>query len=371
LPSTVEDFEAYINSFVGDNPPGLSIVITLGGEVLYSHGFGMADGPNGMPADPNTVYMWGSLAKPVTATAVMQLVDQGLVDLDAPVSDYLDYFPAEYGITVRQLLSHSGGLGESPEFLLPHIRLDGQTLPDPDRIVKGYLEDFTGPMFEPGSASSYSNAGFLTLGQIVAEISGQPYIEYVQEHILAPLGMQNTDYTYSNPAMIAQAAASTFPASKVDDFITMVDQAGGQVGGADLIREVDDQFAWMNRFNVPAANGGLIGPVTEAMRFAQMHLNGGELDGVRILSPESVALMQEMQFTSTGEPLGYGVSWRVFDDAEHPFVEHDGGGDGLLAKIRLYPQEGLAIVMMSNESGWNRDKVADAAANVVFTLLGQ
>jgi CubicO group peptidase (beta-lactamase class C family) len=210
LPGTIEGFEAYINSFVGDNPPGLSILITLGGEVLYSQGFGIADGPNGMPAEPDTVYMWGSLAKPVTATAVMQLVDQGLVDLDAPVSDYLDYFPAEYGITVRQLLSHSAGLGESPAFLLPHIRLDGQTLPDPDKVVRGYLEDFSGPMFEPGSASSYSNAGFLTLGQIVAEISGQPYIEYIQEHILAPLGMQNTDFTYSNPAMIAQAAASTF-----------------------------------------------------------------------------------------------------------------------------------------------------------------
>jgi CubicO group peptidase (beta-lactamase class C family) len=371
LPGTIEDFEAYVNSIVGDNPPGLSMLITLGDEVLYSKGFGMADGPKDMLAEPDSVYMWGSMTKIVTGVAIMQLVDQGLVDLDAPVSDYLDYFPTEYGITVRQLLDHSAGLGEPPQFIEANLRLDGQPLPDPDLVAKEYLEWFSESMFEPGSASRYSNPGFVMLGQVVAEASGQPYIDYVQEHILAPLGMENTDFTYSNQAMIAQAAASAFPAAQVEDVITLVDQAGGLVGGTDLIREVDDRFAWMNRFNVMAANGGLIGPATDAVRFARMHLNGGELDGVRLLPPEAVALMQDMQYSTTGDPLGYGLAWRVHDEAEHPFVEHDGGGVGLWAKMRLYPEEGLAIVLMSNASGWNRDRVADAAANVVFSMLGQ
>jgi len=371
LPSTIEDFEAYVNSFVGDLPPGLSIVITLDGDVLYSKGFGMADGPNDMTAEPDTVWLWGSMTKIVTGVALMQLVDQGLVDLDAPVSVYLDYFPAEYGITVRQLLNHSAGLGEPPEFIPVNLRLDGQPLPDPDLVAKGYLEWLSEPMFEPGSASSYSNPGFVMLGQIVAEASGQPYIEYVQEHILAPLGMENTDFTYSNQAMMANAAAPAFPAAQVEDVITTVDRARGLGDVADFIREVDGQFAWMNRYNVMAAHGGLIGPATEVMPFAQMHLNGGELDGVRLLSPEAVALMQEMQYSTTGDPLGYGVAWLVHDEGEHPFVEHDGGGVGLWAKMRLYPQEGLAIVLMSNASGWDRDRVADAAANVVFSMMGQ
>jgi len=80
--------------------------------------------------------------------------------------------------------------------------------------------------------------------------------------------------------------------------------------------------------------------------------------------------MQEMQLSTTGKPLGYGLTWRVFDEAEHPFVEHDVGGVGLWAKMRLYPAEALAIKPMSNASGWTRDNVADAAANVVFTMLG-
>jgi CubicO group peptidase (beta-lactamase class C family)/imidazolonepropionase-like amidohydrolase len=308
------------------------------------------------------------MVKMATATALIQLVDQGLVDLDAPVSDYLDYVPAEYGITVRQLLTHSAGLGESPEFELVNVRLDGQLLPDPDLVARGYFEAFTGPMFEPGSASSYSEMGFVLLGQIVAEVSGQPYIEYVQEHILAPLGMENTDYTYSSQAMIANAAAPAFPAAQVEDLITMLDRARGLGDGADFIREVDDRFAWMNRYNVMAAEGGLIGPATEAIRLAQMHLNGGELDGVRILSPEAVALMQEMQYSTQGDPFGLGLGWFVHDEGEHPYVEHDGGGAGIWDKMRLYPEDGLAIVLMSNAVGWDRARVADAAANVVFSL---
>ena len=371
LPSTVEEFEAYVNSFVGQNPPGLSIVISRGGQVLYQKDFGMADGPSNMPAGPDTVYMWGSMTKIVTGVAIMQLVDQGLVDLDAPVSDYLEYFPAEYGITVRQLVNHSSGLGDSIKFIRENINLDGQPLPDPDQAAKTFLEGLSELKFEPGSASAYGNPGYVILGQIVAEASGQPYIEYVRDHILAPLGMANTDFTYSNPGMIAHAAAPALPADKVEEFINDLDQDRGLGDGADFIREVGNQFAWMNRYNVMAANGGLLGPATEVLRFAQMHLNGGELDGVRILSSEAVALMQEMQFSTTGNPLGYGVSWLVHDEAGHPYVEHDGGGTGLWAKMRLYPEEGLAIVLMSNASGWDRDKLADAAANVVFSMVGK
>jgi len=279
LPSTVEEFEAYVNTLVGDNPPGLSILISQGGNILYNKAFGTADGPGGMAAEPDTVYPWGSMTKMATGTAIMQLVDQGLVDLDAPVSDYLDYFPAEYGITVRQLLDHSSGLREPVDFLLPSLSLDGQPLPDPDLVAKAYLEGITGPIFEPGSASTYGNPNFVMLGQVVAEVSGQPFVEYVKEHILVPLGMQNTDFTYSNQAMIAKAAAPALPADIVEELISLLDRARGQGDGADFIREVDDQFAWMNRYNVLAANGGLKGPATEVLRFAQMHLNGGELDG--------------------------------------------------------------------------------------------
>ena len=372
LPATVGQFEAYINSFVGEVPAGLSIAIALGNDILYAQGFGMADGPKGMAATPDTVYQWSSVTKIATATAIVQLYDQGLLDLDAPVSDYLDYFPAEYPITVRQLLTHSAALPDPGGFVPLNLNLDGKPLPDPDGLARKYYEEFTGLMFEPGSASRYSNLDYMTLGQIVAEVSGQPYVEYVQEHLLGPLGMESTDFTHSSEAMIANAAAGAFPAAEAEALIAMLDEIRGLGDGADFIRETDDRHAWMSLFNVPASSGGgLLGPVTEAIRFGQMHLNGGELDGVRIMSPESVALMQEMQLSTSGAPLGYGLGWDVFDGGERTFIEHNGDGTGSAAKLRLYPDEGLAIVMMSNSNRWDRATVADAAANVVFLMTAE
>ena len=369
LPTTVEGFEAYINTFVGDIPPSLSIVIALGGDVIYANGFGMADGPKGMAATPDTVYQWGSVTKIVTATAIMQLRDQGLIDLDDPVSDYLDYFPAEYPITVRHLLSHSSGLPEPPEFEWVNVRPDGEPLPDPDLVDRTYYEQVTGLMFEPGSDSAYVNPDYVGLGQIVAQVSGQPYIQYVQGNILAPLGMENTDFTYSSEAMIANAAACTVPVAEVEAMIALMDEVRGLGDGADFFRETDDQYAWMNHYNPMAGAGGLVGPPTEAIRFAQMLLNGGEFDGVRILSPESVALMQEAQLAISGAPLAFGLGWHVVADSEHPYIEHDGGGPGIAAKVRLYLNEGFAIVLMSNGTGFDRNEVTDAAANVVMSLL--
>ncbi|MBA7470586.1 D-aminopeptidase [subsurface metagenome] len=368
LPTTVEEFEAYINGFVGDTPPGLSIVIALGSDILYAKGFGLADSPKGMAATPDTVYQWGSMVKMVTVTALMQLYDKGLIDLDGLVSDYLDYFPAKYPITVGQLLNHSAGL---PEANLAHRLwdLDGKPLLDPDLAARKYVEEITGPIFEPGSASAYANPHLLLAGQIVAEVSGKPYIEYVKENILTPLGMKNTDFSYSSDAMIAKAAAHAVPAAQVEGIIDSFNKVWELGDVADLFREIDDKYAWLNHYNTMAAWGGLKGPPVEAIRFMQMHINGGEFEGVRILSPESVALMQEIQFSTKGEPLNFTMGWFVVDDPEHPYVEHAGGGVGIRDLMRLYPNEGVAIVLMSNASGYDELAVVDAAANVVFSMM--
>ena len=369
LPATVEQFEVFANEVTSESLPGLSVVIALGNDILYANGFGVADGPQGLAATPDTVYMWGSMTKMVTATAVMQLVDQGLVDLDAPVSTYLDYFPAEPVITVRQLLNHSAGLPEVAGDILRYTNLEGQALPDPDQAARTYFAQFTGPSFEPGANAAYSNVHYIMLGQIVAAVSGQAYMDYVREHILTPLGMANTDFTYSSETMIANAASQTLPAADVEGFVAQLDAARGLGDGADYIREVDDQYVWLNRLNNFGAYGGLIGPASDVIRFAQMHLNGGELDGVRILSAEATALMRETQSTTSGAPLQWGLGWFIGDDSEHPYVYHVGSVEVGLNIIRIYPNDGVAVVTMGNSSGYDVQTVTDAAANVVFSLL--
>ena len=128
----------------------------------------------------------------------------------------------------------------------------------------------------------------------------------------------------------------------------------------------------MNHYIVgESAGGGLMGPPSDMIRLAQMMLNSGELDGNRIIAPESVALFQEVQIATNGEPLGIGLAWHFGGDAEHPYIEHDGGGQGIAAKLRLYMKDGFAIAIMANGSGFDRNELADAAANVVFSMMGQ
>ena len=119
-----------------------------------------------------------------------------------------------------------------------------------------------------------------------------------------------------------------------------------------------------------SAGGGLMGPPTDMIRFAQMMLNEGELYGVRILAAESVTLLQEVQPSTSGEPLGIGLSWHFGRDAEHPYIEHDGGGQGIQTKLRLYIKDGFAVAIMANGAGFDRNELADAAANVVFSTMG-
>ena len=237
-------------------------------------------------------------------------------------------------------------------------------------MVRELVEGVSELMFEPGSQSAYCNTNYMTLGQVVAAVSGQPYVEYVLEHILNPLGMTNTDFTYSNDFMEANVAAGAVSVTTAEALVPLMDEARGLGDGADFFRETDESYTWMNPYIVgESAGGGLMGPATDMIRYAQMMLNEGELDGVRILAAESVALLQEVQTSTSGEPLGIGLAWFLGGDAEHPYIEHDGGGSGIQAKLRLYTKDGFAIAMLANGSGFDRNEVADAAANVVFSML--
>ncbi len=270
---------------------------------------------------------------------------------------------------MRHLLTHSSGLPEPADFLMVHLRLKGQPSPNFDSMDREYYEGVSSLMFAPGSQSAYANPNYITLGQVIAAVSGQPYVEYVLEHILKPLGMTNTDFAYSNDFMEANAAASAVPAAEAEALVALMDEARGLGDGADFFRETGENYAWLYPYIVgDGAGGGMLGPATEMISFAQMMLNEGELDGVRILAAESVALLQEVQNSTSGEPLGIGLAWHFGEDAEHPYIEHDGGGTFQI-KLRLYMKDGFAVAIMANSAGFDRNELADAAANVIITML--
>jgi CubicO group peptidase (beta-lactamase class C family) len=369
LPETIEAFERFVAEAMAAGPPGLSIVLAGPGEVVYARGFGLAHGPVGRRASPETIYQWGSITKTVTATAILQLVERGLIDLDAPVSDYLDYVPADPPVTARHLLMHRSGLPEDPDAIFRLLRLNDEPPAEIDGVLRAYFAGMDERLFPPGTMTAYVNPNYLLLGDLVAVRSGVAFEDYVRASILGPLGMHGTDFGLIDVGMRSAAAASAVSADQMQALVDLIDAAQGPGRGDAFIEEADEDTAWLAHFVIEQGGaGGLVGPATDLARYGRMLLNGGTLDGVRILSPESVALLLAPQIGPDGTLGEIGLAWHFGGEAPHPFVEHDGGGPGIQAKLRLYPDDGLAVAVMANGAGVDRNAVADTAAHVFFTL---
>jgi CubicO group peptidase (beta-lactamase class C family) len=177
--------------------PGLSVAVVKDDRIVWARGFGIADLATSTPATPATSYLWFSMTKIATATAVMRLADRGQLDLDAPADEYFRAFkvvsqPAP--VTVRHLLNHSSGLANP----VPIRWVTPADAPPPDRraFVERLLAKHRKLKSTPGRRARYSNLGYLALGEMTAEVSGVGYEEYVRDNILVPLGMDRTGFVY-------------------------------------------------------------------------------------------------------------------------------------------------------------------------------
>jgi CubicO group peptidase (beta-lactamase class C family) len=263
-----EGFEAFstaaTNEIEAGRIPGAIVLIGRDGRIAYRGAFGAKSiRPEHEPLDPDTIFDLASLTKPIaTATAIMQLAEAGRLDLHKPVAQYWPAFAAngKEGITARQLLTHTSGLPADLD-LSSDWNGEGEAL---SRTIAIH------PRNEPGERFLYSDINFIVLGELVRRISGEPLSEYVQEHIFRPLRMVDTGF---NPAPSERIAPANF-------------------GRGELRwRRVQDPTAY--RMGGAAGHAGLFSTADDLARFAQMLLNGGSLDGARILRPETVTLMTQ------------------------------------------------------------------------------
>ena len=165
--------------------PGLSLLVARKGEIVLAKGYGLANVELRVPVEPETVFQSGSVGKQFTATAVMMLVEEGKLKLDAPITDYLTDAPIAWKqVTIRELLSHTAGFGDYPEKF--DFRKD-YTEAEELRIIGGI------PLaFYPGTKWSYSNLGYVTLGILIHRVTGEFYGDFLQKRIFGPLGMTST-----------------------------------------------------------------------------------------------------------------------------------------------------------------------------------
>jgi CubicO group peptidase (beta-lactamase class C family) len=286
------------------------------GRVLFADAYGLADRARGIENTLETRFRIGSMNKMFTAVATLQLVEQGKLALDDPVGKHLRGYPNEEvasKVTVRHLLTHTGGTGDifGPEY--DRNRLSLREHADYVRLYGA-----RGPSFEPGSRFEYSNYGFVLLGAIVEAASGESYYDYVRENVFAPAGMTSTDSLPESDDVPNRSIGYTgpFPGSRQPN---------------------TDWLPWRG-----TAAGGGYSTVGDLLRFAEA------LTGHELLSPASTELLLAGKVD-----LGYGAGYAfgffdARDDEGNGWVGHGGGAPGMNGDLLIYPRSGYVVAVLAN-----------------------
>lgn len=275
-------------------------------------------------ASPDTPFVIASVSKSITALAILQLVDRGLVSLDAPVTDYIDWFAtadSTASITVRQLLNQTSGLATLDgvrDAFNPEVTVDERV-----RSIAGY--DL---ISAPGTEFHYSNLNYAVLGLIIEEVSGISYGQHVGREVFDRLGM---DHSYSDFAL-AQANGLATGTITVFGFPVSVNQTP---------------------FPGLVPDGFLISTAADMASYVRFQMGDGTFDGRRLLSTESMAIMHSPAVASAGGPYldHYAMGWRTGNIDGEPLVAHDGNTFGYHADVAVLPELDSAVVVLVARSG--------------------
>lgn len=319
------------------NLPGVALAITKGEEIIYAKAFGVASKDE--PLNTDTPLYIGSLTKSFTALAIMQLQEQGLLDIDDPVVEYLPWFEladneATNTITLRNLLNQASGLS------------DFGYMPDNDddlSIVEGVERMKSAELTAPiGTKFQYFNSNYSILGAVVQQVSGLSYEAYIEQEIFQPLGMNNSY------AVLGQAQQAGLP----DGY--------GTFFSFSLPRE--QRF---RQYDLPA--GYLIMSVEDLSQYLRAQINEGVYEGVSILSPEGVTAMHT---PAEGIEVPYGMGWFIYEKNGIQIIEHGGTNENYHTAGILLPELDMTIAIQVNKNGllnamWGNPQLNDGVLAIV------
>lgn len=301
---------------------GLSIALVDDQEIIYARGFGYADKENTVPATKNTVYRAGSVSKLFTATAVMQLAQSGKVDIDAPYDTYVPEFSIQTrftgagAITPRNIMTHHSGLPS--DYISGMFTLEPESL---EQFLPRLKEEYTA--FPPDLVFCYSNLGVGILGPLIERVSGKGYVDYMNEEVLAPLGMISSSFVrqYDSEALIAKGYYK---------------------------KKEQEQYALRD---MPA--GSLYSNVLDLSRFMQMVFAQGRSGTRQILSPETLHEMMRVQNQGCAldMDLKTGLGWMIVEDeGAGTILGHNGGTGTFFSAMFAVPEPKIAAIVLTNSA---------------------
>lgn len=325
---TAADLEAFLDGLMplqlerGDIA-GAVVAVVKDGKVLFARGYGYADVAAKKPVSPeDTLFRPGSVSKLFTWTAVMQLVEQGKLDLDRDVNDYLDFkIPSTFPqpITLRNIMTHTSGFAETAKDLFVKDAKDMKPL-------GAYLADhIPNRIFPPGTTPAYSNYATTLAGYIVERVSGRPFDEYVAANIFQPLGMSHTTFDQPLPPSLKPLMSNGYAL------------ASGKAKPFEIVQ------AW------PA--GSVSTSAMDMTHFMIAHLQDGEFNGARILRPETAQLMHARQFASN--PAMNGMALGFYEETRngHRIIGHGGDTVYFHTDLHLIPDAGVGFFVSYNSAG--------------------
>ncbi len=320
--------------------PGLALAVVRDGRLVTVRGYGLANVELQVPVTPDTVFEIGSNTKQLTAAAVMMLVEEGKVRLDDDVRAYLPAMPADWGaVTVRHLLTHTSGIQNYLEVpgLEEAAERAGTTHADVARLLFARLHSD----FAPGETWSYSNSGYLLLGNLIEAVSGASYEDFLARRIFGPLGMASTRSSEPAAIIAGRAAGYQWNAGRLENRPAL--SANAYAAGA-VVSTVGDLARW-----------------------------DGALYGERLLSRDSREQMWTPERLAGGltPPFDYGFGWFLDSFHGHRLVSHSGGTPGFSSLIYRFLDDGLTVIVLSNHGDRVIDHLAIDLAGIYLPALAR
>ena len=307
--------------------PGVSLAVVKNGQIILAKGYGLANVELEVPVKPETVFQSGSVGKQFTATAVMMLVEAGKINLDDKINKYFTDAPETWkNITVRNLLTHTSGLGDYPEDF--DFRRDYKE-DDLYKIIKAVPLDF-----QPGEKWQYSNLGYVLLGILIHKVTGKFYGDFLRERIFQPLGM-TTARIISESDIVPNRAA------------------GYQIVSGELKNQ-----DWVAPSLNTTADGALY------LTSLDMAKWDAALYGEKLVQKASLDEMWSPVKLNDGKTYPYGFGWALGEVNGHRIVEHDGAWQGFKSSIVRFPNDKLTVIIFANLAQARPGRLAHGVAGI-------
>ena len=309
-----------------------SILVSRNNEIIHSAGYGLANNELKVPNTPDTQFYIASLTKQFTSLAIMQLQERGLLSINDSIEKYFPEFPNSSKITIKQLLAHSAGLHDFTDSWDEIKQLDLSAQDVVDRFKDKKLD------FEPGSKVKYSSSGYILAGQIIEQVSGMTYADYVESQIFKPLNMSHSSYGYSNGNILNKAIGYRKGTSQESVNVSLTSAAGA------LASSVTDFHLWDQSF------------------YSSSLVNEGSLQEIYPEDRNALGI----GFGKGKFKVVMGLGWGIYETDFGPEYSHTGNVDGFSTIVSRYPDQKAMIVILSNQDRFDVFTLKNRIAKLVL-----